>query len=324
MLDETDRDDLPVSTLRKRLDDQDELIDTGRELALLRRALAAFSSLQQVKLLRLQDGADELLLRYPSTPSTPSSSSSSRSSSRFRWRPACTRALANLSRSLVDSPCSAIRFVGPHISADTSTLRMLQTQPSLGPRLSGLSIHLSTTLGEDQDQDQDRLLLPLWQTTTNTLTSLHLGFDPRLALRLAQILPCTIHLRRLHTLSLHNCTLDGAPLVSFLHRHPALRHVRLRGVWLHRSGSGSGSGRRWVDILSVLRGLRLVSLELRGVDYTSSDEEPRVRDDDGSSSENKVTCPSPSPSVNLEDDGIKVTPAQERIWEAWVLSGHGS
>lgn len=320
MLDETDKEDLPVSTLRKRLDDQDELVDTDRDLALLRRALAAFPSLQQVKLLRLQDGADEQLLQYPGTQRNPS---------HFLWEPACTRALTNLSLALLDSPCNPIRFVGPHISISPD-LTMPGVLPTVGTRLGGLGINISThTLNTTTTLASRPDPLPFWRSTTSTLTSLHLGFDPPLTVPLPQILPSTIHLRRLHTLSLQNWTLSAADLSAFLLRHTGLRHVRLRGVLLYpRSG-------RWVDVLSILRGMQLVSFELRGVDYVGwsgsrgfvdvSADTVTYHGLRGSATDTVGHGHHGyAPAAAADDDGVKVNPAQERIWEAWVVSGSGS
>lgn len=48
----------------RRLRDQIELIEKGHDLSRLRRAVSTFSSLQEIKLLRLQDEADEFLIRF--------------------------------------------------------------------------------------------------------------------------------------------------------------------------------------------------------------------------------------------------------------------
>ncbi|BCS01019.1 F-box domain protein [Aspergillus luchuensis] len=263
ILDGVDVDNLPVSSIhRRRLDDQKYILDSNLDLRLLRRAIAAFSSLQQVKLLRLQDGADEQLLDHIRERSLGRTT-------RLDWEPACTRAVTSLSISLLESNCNSVRFVGPQISPE-ATVRLLQAPSTslsaLGARLASLDVtfhsaaKLSTYMETLSNVFHDFFL------AAKNLTTIHLGFPTNAPLDLAleQIFH-HVQWKRLRTLSIQGWRLGSEEIIAFIRRHRRqLRNVRLANVYLRPGG-------RWRDVLSVLHDEMdlLERIDLRGIDYTS-------------------------------------------------------
>lgn len=255
---------LPIPMLRSRLEDQTCLTDTGHDLVLLRHAFASFSSLQRVKLLRLQDGADQQLIHHILNNSIEGT---------VDWEPACTRAIANLGSALLESNCNPIRFIGPHISVETKNLQHTpssKTLAAIGPRIAGLDLTFPFFLTTNPILNNTTLTSTLhtfFQSTTPTLTTLHLHFHPKTPLPtpLHQILPETIHFPCLQTFSLQSWRLSASEITALLRRHRrTLREIRLRSVYLIDGGG------KWTDILAVLRdemeGLKCV--ELRGIGYS--------------------------------------------------------
>lgn len=339
---------MPVSMLRSRLEDQSFLIDTDHDLLLLRRALASFPSLQQIKLLRLQDGADEQLLQCIRNATT--SSEETTTKAEFNWEPACTRALTNLSLGLLGSPCNPIRFVGPHISVTPKTATLLQMPPSsalsvVGARLSSLGINfqstVTTTTNSPSNTLQDavthslpRTTTTFFESTTQNLICLHLGFpaETPLTLPLEHIIPPTVRWKRLHTLSLQGWCLSATEISALLRRHRRqLRDVRLRNIYLHvgRSGGQEDAGKgKWTDILSILRYEMdaLERVELRGIDYVGhhhghNHSHTPYNNNNNNDDDKPVEIAEHLHALtiaDLDDDGVGVRLGQERIWEAWV------
>ncbi|GLA08665.1 hypothetical protein AnigIFM60653_010461 [Aspergillus niger] len=264
ILDGVDVDNLPVSSIhRRRLDDQKYILDSNLDLRLLRRAIAAFSSLQQVKLLRLQDEADEQLLDHIRERSLGRTT-------RLDWEPACTRAVTSLSISLLESNCNSVRFVGPQISPE-ATVRLLQAPSTslsaLGARLASLDVtfhsaaKLSTYMETLSNVFHDFFL------AAKNLTTIHLGFPTNAPLDLAleQIFH-DVQWKRLRTLSIQGWRLGSEEVIAFIRRHRRqLRNVRLASVYLRPGG-------RWREVLTVLHDEMdlLERIDLRGIDYTSN------------------------------------------------------
>ncbi|PYH93525.1 hypothetical protein BO71DRAFT_419978 [Aspergillus ellipticus CBS 707.79] len=262
ILDGIDVDDLPVEAVhRRRLQDQRAIVNANRDLLLLRRAMAAFPSLHQVKLLRLQDEADERLLDCIHERSLGGTA-------RLDWEPACTRAVTNLSISLLESNCNAVKFVGPQISPE-ATVKLSQVPSTslsaLGARLTSLDItfhsapNLSTLMATVSSTFRDFFL------AAKNLTAIHLKFPANAPLDLAlEQFFHRLQWKRLRTLSIQGWRLGSEEIIALIRRHRRqLRDVRLASIYL-RTG-------RWRDILSVLHDEmdHLERIDLRGIDYAS-------------------------------------------------------
>ncbi|OJJ44570.1 hypothetical protein ASPZODRAFT_71159 [Penicilliopsis zonata CBS 506.65] len=243
-----------------RLFTQQLVTDGGCDLILLRRAMEAFSSLRQIKLLRLQDQADEQLLGLIKERSL-------NSVAHLSWEPACSRAIANLGVALLESNCCAVKFVGPQISPDTGS-RMLQvpstTLSALGQRLTSLDVNFYSSADMTSSIVRLSAAFRHFFLAATSLTDLHLGFSGRspLDLKLEQVLHGA-HWKRLRAFSLQGWRLGAGEIVGMARRHRRqLQDLRLSHIYLREGG-------RWSDILLVLHDEmeRLERLDLREIDY---------------------------------------------------------
>ncbi|KAL5359126.1 hypothetical protein BJX96DRAFT_183573 [Aspergillus floccosus] len=259
-------DHLPAASIhRRRLHDQTAIVDRNQDLTLLRRALAAFSSLQQIKLLRLQDAADERLLdhfhqRDPREPSA----------RRLDWDCACTRAVSSLAIALLESPCTAVRFVGPQISPDAA-LNLLHTPTptlaALAPRLTSLEVTFHAAAPKHLPS-KIHALSPVFHDfflAATNLAAIHLGFPTTrpLALPLDRVFH-RVQWKRLRALSLQGWRLGADEIIALVRRHRRpLRDLRLTSVFLD-----AGRG-RWRDMLAVLHDEmdHLDRVDLRDINY---------------------------------------------------------
>ncbi|KAL5342827.1 hypothetical protein BJX70DRAFT_386005 [Aspergillus crustosus] len=251
-----------VQIHKERLQCQRSFVTTDHDRALLQKAIVAFSSLQQIKLLRLQDEADEKLLdriRERSLDETLA----------LDWEEACARAVTNLGISLLASNCTSVSFVGPQISPG-ATVRLLQTPSStlsaLGARLTCLDVnfHSKADLTSHMEVLSD-VFQNFFLAATN-LTSLHLGFATAtpLDISLEQVFH-RIQWKRLSTLSIQGWCLTSQEIIALIRRHRRqLRDIRLVEVYIRTGG-------RWRDVLSVLHDEmdEIEHIDLRRINYTS-------------------------------------------------------
>ncbi|KAL2827436.1 hypothetical protein BDW59DRAFT_57572 [Aspergillus cavernicola] len=261
LLDETDSDRFPAAQVhRARLQDQTRILDGNHDRDMLRKAMVAFSSLQQVKLLRVQDEADERLISQIRERSLEGTVG-------LDWEPACTRAVTNLAISLLASNCTSVRFVGPQISPE-ATVRLLQTPSAtlsaLGARLACLDV----TFHSKMDLTSHMKLLSQafhdFLLAAKNLTAIHLGFATAapLDLPLEQIFH-HIQWKRLRTLSIQGWRVTSQELIALISRHSRqLRDIRLTSIFLHE-------GSRWRDVLSVLHDDmdEVEQIDLREINY---------------------------------------------------------
>ena len=230
--------------------------------------IAAFSSLQEIKLLRLQDGADEHLLDFIYNHSTRNAEGIDSTKLRFDWESACSRAVTNLGIALLDSQCTAIRFIGPQISPE-ATLKLLQapstTLAAMGSRLTSLDINFHSSRDITATMSDLSSVFHRFFTEAKNLVAIHIGFPPKTPLDLSlESIFHNIRWKTLRTLSLQGWRLSADELTSLIHRHRRqLRDFRLSAVYLRPSG-------QWKDVLRVLRDEteRLDRVELREIDYT--------------------------------------------------------
>ncbi|KAF9888803.1 hypothetical protein FE257_008379 [Aspergillus nanangensis] len=352
-----DSDDLPASHIHKRrFQEQQYIVERNHDLVLLRRAISAFSSLQQIKLLRLQDGADEQVLDHVREQSL-------QETVRLDWEPACTRAVTSLGVSLLESSCTSVGFVGPQMSPE-ATVRLSQTPKTaltaLGARLTSLDVtfhsakDMETRMGAISDVFHDFFL------AAKNLTAIHLGFPAHrpLDLSLEQIFHHVIW-KGLRTLSIQGWRLRSSELISLIRRHRhQLRDIRLTSIYLHDDQG------QWRDVLAVLHDEmdHLERIDLREIDYAVHSDSRHVLNSNGNGNGHNHQYPSivahPAPDLSprhivlnidymffaprghtrrsftaatleslqkltaddLGDDGLSVHHEQRVFWEAWVLS----
>ncbi|KAE8382927.1 hypothetical protein BDV26DRAFT_194761 [Aspergillus bertholletiae] len=346
---------LAISQIHKgRCEDQEYIITGGHDMRLLRHAISAFSSLRQIKLLRLQDGADEQLLDYIRE-------QSSAEPVYLDWEPACTRAITSLATSLLESNCNAIRFVGPQISPE-SALKLSQTPSltlsTLGARLTSLDVTFHSTKDMTSNIKSVSSVFHDVFLSAKNLTSIKLGFRANVPVDISlELIFHRLQWKRLRALSILGWRLDSDEIISLIRRHRRqLREVGLTGVYLRNGG-------RWRDILSVLHSEmdQVERIYLRDIDYADHlDSDSPDTNGHASSSSTSALSVVPEPTLTLPpyhasfnadyplsslcgstrqsfsettlerlraltaddlgDNGMRVRREQWLLWEAWVLS----
>lgn len=245
-----------------RFADQTVLIKNAKDIASLKRALVSFSSLQQIKLLRLQDKADEDIMGRMRQ-------LGGARDCRLDWGPACSRAIESLGLALMGSSCQSVRFLGPQLSPEAA-LKLLNTprvmMSALGERLTCLDIYFHSA--SDVTAVMSKLshtFRDFFQGARNLVT-INVGFpaDSPLNLHLEDVFH-HIHWPRLRSLGIQGWRLHSSEICSIARRHKSqLRELRLPYVYLLE-------GSRWRDVLSVLHDEmeRLERLNLQHINYAS-------------------------------------------------------
>lgn len=251
----------------RRLHEQVTLIETNQDLIQLCSGIAAFSALQEIKLLRLQDQDDEHLLEFMRDRSIRNAESTDPSAAWFEWESACSRAVTTLGIALLGSQCTAIRFIGPQISPE-ATLQLLKapstTLAAMGSRLTSLDINFHSNVDITTTMSDLSSVFYRFFVEAKNLVAIHIGFPPKAPLDLdLEAIFHDIRWKTLRTLSLQGWRLSADEIISLARRHRRqLRDFRLCAVYLRPMG-------RWRDVLTVLREEmeRLDRVELYDIDY---------------------------------------------------------
>ncbi|KAJ5175170.1 uncharacterized protein N7482_001047 [Penicillium canariense] len=345
----------------RRLREQTTLVDSNDDLTQLRAAIAAFSALQEIKLLRLQDEADERLLDFIRDQAIGNAAPATR----FDWESACSRAVTNLGIALLDSQRTSIRFIGPQISPE-ATLQLLEapstTLAAMGGRITSLDINFHANTDITATMSHLSSVFHRFFMEAKNLVAIHIGFPAKTPLDLdLEAIFHNIRWKTLRTLSLQGWRLSADELIALVRRHRyQLRDFRLFAIYLRAPG-------RWRDVLCVLRAEmeRLVRLDMREIDYAENFDaltidsgvevfDPHPAPMASSVSVAAATGTSPPESHipaafggnglpalgrrlplrrgsfgkvrglsvdELGDNGFRVQQDQVHLWEAWVLSG---
>ena len=241
--------------------EQKKIVETEEDARVLNKAIAAFTSLQHVQILRLQDQQDGLLIAYIRQHDPLSHLVE------LRWAPACSHSTKTIGAALLanKSPCS--RFSSPMLSPQ-SVLGAVNDPPStlsvLAERLTCLELHFDD--GTDLD-NRMRALSTLSRavfSAAKNMQALHIGFPSHrpLGLRLEEVFH-NIKWEKLLAFGIQSWRLDADEIIALARRHKEkLRGLRLRDVLLK-------DGSRWQDALAFLRAEmpRLDWVSLRRIDY---------------------------------------------------------
>lgn len=254
---------------RLRLKEQNALVESGYDLKLLKQAMAAFTSLQQVKLLRLQDEADEEIFEYIRTRGI------NEEHVCLDWEPACSRAVTNLAAALLESSSISCRFIGPQVSPEAA-LKLLHTPKTilsaLATRLTCLDVNFHSTRDVSPIMEELSDVFHTFFTAAQNLVTVNLGFPAKLPLdlRLEDIFHRDVRLKKLNTLGIQGWRLNADEIIDLLRCHQdqwssQLRDLRLRNIYL-RDGSW------WRDVLAMLHDKmkHLERVDLRDVDYCNN------------------------------------------------------
>ncbi len=257
-----DRQTLDASYFKRKADEQRSIVESGEDVRVLTKAMAAFTSLQHVQILRLQDEADRHLLDI-----LQEMEDTDAPRVELKWTPACVHAAKTVGEALMQSRSPFNRFSGPMMNAQAALAfkqSMPQTVSFLASRLTCLELHFDD--GPHLDERM-RELSHLFRTVffaAKNLQALHIGFPSRLpiGLKLEDIFH-NVQFEKLRAFGVQAWRLEAHEIMNLARRHSrTLRGLRLRDVHLKE-------GSMWKDVLAMLRAEmeQLDWVSLRRVDY---------------------------------------------------------
>lgn len=241
-------------TTTTRAKEQIKILTSGEDVRILKKAMAAFTSLQHVQLLRLIEPIF----------------STEQSFVDAHWSDACTHAMKTMSEALLHAKSPFTRFSGPMIHPQSMLLiqmKIPQIIISHASQLTCLELHFDgdSNLDSKFRELSDQAFNDVFHAAGN-LQVLHIGFPSRspVDLRLDQIFRKK-RWPRLRAFGVQAWRLEAAEIIDWARRHrETLKGLRLRDVQLKQ-------GSRWKDVLSCLRSdmEQLDWVSLRRIDYAS-------------------------------------------------------
>ena len=254
---------LDASYFEAKIRDQSAIIRSREDIRVLEKAMSAFTTLQHVQILRLQDESDRLLLDL-----LQESEADEASAIDLKWTPACFHATKTMGEALMHSNSPFSRFSGPMMNPQ-SALALQQiipkTIPVLSSRLTCLELHFDDGSNLDERVREISDLFRTVFSAAKDLQALHIGFPSHSPLNLAlEEVFHNVHWERLRAFGIQSWRLDADEIISMARRHSkTLRGLRLRDVQLKE-------GSMWKDVLTMLREeMDLLDwVSLRRVDYS--------------------------------------------------------
>ncbi|KAF2691624.1 hypothetical protein K458DRAFT_448272 [Lentithecium fluviatile CBS 122367] len=259
----------PPEHFVQKVNEQRQIVQTQEDVRVLNKAISAFTSLQHVQILRLQDQEDGMLISYIRDHAQMSRLVE------LKWAPACSHSTKTIGAALLASrsPCS--RFSSPMLSPQ-SALGALNDPPAtlhlLAERLTCLELHFDDGFDLDNRMRELSTLSKAVFSAAKNMQALHIGFPSHrpLSLRLEEIFH-NVKWEKLLAFGIQAWRLDADEIIELARRHrEKLRGLRLRDVLLK-------DGSRWKDVLAFLREdmMRLDWVSLRRIDYAKHfDEQP--------------------------------------------------
>jgi hypothetical protein len=252
---------LDVRHFVRKVNEQREIVDTQEDARVLDKALAAFTSLQHVQILRLQDQEDGQLIAYIRQ------HDQLNQLVELKWPPACSHSTKTIGAALLKSrsPCS--RFSSPMLSPQIA-LGAATDPPNtlnvLAERLTCLELHFDDPMDLDNRMRELATLSKVVFNAAKNMQAVHIGFPSHrpLNLKLEEIFH-NVKWEKLLAFGIQGWRLDADEIIGLAHRHrERLRGLRLRDVVLKE-------GSRWKDVLVFLRDdmKRLDWVSLRRIDY---------------------------------------------------------
>lgn len=245
---ELEDDSLPLDAghFKRKAEDQKKIVRSSEDVIVLKRAMSAFTSLQHVQILRLQDEADRHLLDYI------------RENQEFatqlvdlRWTPACVHATKTIGEALLYARSPFSRFSGPMMNPQ-SVLVLKENPPqkvsNLAEGLTCLELHFDDGVGLNEKMRELSDLFKTVFTAAKNMQAVHVGFPSRspLALKLEEVFH-NVRWEKLRAFGIQAWRLDAEEIIALARRHrKTLRGLRLRDVLLKE-------GSLWRDVLGMLR-----------------------------------------------------------------------
>lgn len=255
-----------AAELRDREKDQAKILRSREDARILKKAMAAFTTLQQVQILRLENEADRRLINFLSIrpDQTPGQSPVD-----LRWPNACYHATKTLMEALMHGRSPFSRFSGPMMNPNSILAvhrKIPQTIAAFASGLTCLELHF-----EDGTELNRRILdlsgaFNMVFSAAVNLQAVHIGFPSRTPLELS-LEEVFHHVKwdKLRAFGIQAWHLEANEIVQLARRHSkTLRGLRLRDVLLKEDST-------WKDVLFMLRAEmeQLDWVSLRRIDYSN-------------------------------------------------------
>jgi hypothetical protein len=252
----------------QKVTEQKEIVRDQVDNRVLRKALSAFTTLQHVQILRVQDQEDGWLMTYIRDHRDVNQLVE------LSWAPACSRSTETVVQALLAANSKCTRFSSPMITP--SSARALVPKPlshsgALAERLTCLELHF-----DDGGMDLDAKMRELSNVfrhvfnAAKNMTAVHVGFPTHRPLQLGlEELFHHVKWERLVAFGIQSWKLDADEIIALAERHRfSLKGLRLRDVLL-REGS------MWKDVLAYLADnmVKLHWASLRRIGYAKSFDE---------------------------------------------------
>ncbi|OAL05828.1 hypothetical protein IQ06DRAFT_313074 [Phaeosphaeriaceae sp. SRC1lsM3a] len=261
---------LDVRHFVQKVNEQRDIVKTREDARVLTLAISAFTSLQHVQILRVQDQAEANLVSYIRD------RTELHHLVELKWPPACEHSTRTIGAALLESgsPCS--RFSSPMLHPQ-SVLGAANNPPTtlglLAERLTCLELHFDDPTDLDIRMRELSTLSKAVFTAAKNIEALHIGFPSYrpLTLRLEEIFH-NVTWEKLQAFGIQAWRLDANEIIGLARRHrETLRGLRLRDVLLK-------DGSRWKDVLAYLRDdmKKLDWVSLRRIDYEKHFDESRT------------------------------------------------
>ncbi|KAF1990261.1 hypothetical protein K402DRAFT_401123 [Aulographum hederae CBS 113979] len=253
---------LDVRNFMKKVNDQKRIVQTGEDQRVLKKAISAFTSLQHVQILRVQDREDDLLLQYIRQRNDLTQLVE------LRWAPACSHCTKTIGAALLEarSPCS--RFSSPMLSPQSAIVlaeHPAKSFATLFERLTCLELHFDDGIDLDNKmRDLSGLFKTVFSAAKN-MQAVHVGFPSHrpLTLKLEELFH-NVKWEKLLAFGIQAWKLDAEEIIALARRHRVtMKGLRLRDVLLK-------DGSLWKDVLGYLHDdmLRLDWVSLRRIGYS--------------------------------------------------------
>ncbi|KAF1913633.1 hypothetical protein BDU57DRAFT_317091 [Ampelomyces quisqualis] len=256
---------LDIRHLVQKVNEQKDIVKTREDARVLTLAITAFTSLQHVQLLRVQDEEDSYIRGHAEFNHLVE----------LKWPPACLHCTKTIGSALITASSPCTRFSSPMLPP--SVLGAVNNPPTtlslLAERLTCLELHFDDPTDLDiRMRELGTLSKYVFESATG-LEALHVGFpiNRPLTLRLDEIFH-GLKWNKLSSFGIQAWRLEAKEIIDLARRHQeTLRGLRLRDVLLK-------DGSRWKDVLAVLRHdmKQLNWVSLRRIDYERHYDESRI------------------------------------------------
>jgi hypothetical protein len=248
---------------QKKILEQRRITSTGYDADVLNLAVASFTSLQHVQLMRIHDDEDNVLISYLRQRDPARAVAIIRQ----KWTEACIHGSRTIGAALLASNVPCEKFSSPQLSPQSARF-LLQNKPNsfatLAGRLTCLTLHFDD--GEDLDvkmRELSGLFRSVFAAATE-MKAVHVGFPSHrpLSLPLEDVFH-NVTWNKLVAFGIQGWKLTGDEVIDLALRHQErLKGLRLRDIVL-REGS------YWKDVLGELRDsmVKLNWVSLRRIGY---------------------------------------------------------